>query len=200
MTKKTKKSDGGGLLDSADKSFFKVEDTLNLIGGMVILGALFLGVLHVALRFFFNSHVEGYVDIMEQLMIVFSFFGLAYCQRTNGHIRMDLIVNKLKGRTLWSVELITTVLATIVIAALTIGAYKHFERSFLRGDSTPDIEIALWYAKFAAFAGLAVLLVRFILQTFSYGRLVLKPHSKPIGTPEKLFDEINDGQSSQNIK
>ena len=40
--------------------------------------------------------------------------GLAFTQRDGGHIRMDIVIGKLRGRALWFAELLTSV-ATLVI-------------------------------------------------------------------------------------
>ena len=178
------------LLYRSDQSYFKFENILNLIGGLFILGTVLLGGAQVALRFFFNSQVDGYVDIVEQLMVVFAFAGIAFCQRTNGHIRMEILLNKMHGRFLWWVEFITTSLTSIILLVFVIGAYKHFERSFVRGDSTPDIEIDLWYSKLFVVLALVTLLLRYILQTFAYGRLVANPDSETVAVPETLTDEV----------
>jgi C4-dicarboxylate transporter DctQ subunit len=49
-------------------------------------------------------------------MILFAFFGLAYCQREGGHIRMDIVVMRLKGRLLWAFEFLSILFMLIVVA------------------------------------------------------------------------------------
>ena len=52
-----------------------------------------------------NFPVPGYVDIIEFVMTVFAFISIAYTQRLGGHVRMEIILKRLRGRALWIVEL-----------------------------------------------------------------------------------------------
>ena len=40
-------------------------------------------------------------------MPLIAFIGVSYVQREGGHIRMDILISRLKGRALWSAELLT---------------------------------------------------------------------------------------------
>ncbi len=196
MHNQSKNTSKNGLLFTTDSILFKMEHYLNLLGGIAIFGALLLGVLHVSLRFFLNTQVSGYVDWMEQFMVVFGFLGLAYAQRTDGHIRMDIVVKKMKGRLLYGVECISTIFALTLMFVLTIGAYKHFERSFVRGDSTLDIEIQLWYAKILVVISFVFIFLRLLVQTIAFARLFFHPEAPPIGIPKRLSDDITSSETS----
>jgi TRAP-type C4-dicarboxylate transport system permease small subunit len=41
---------------------------------------------------YFPYQSSGYIDRVEQAMVFFAFFGLAFTQREGGHIRMDIAV------------------------------------------------------------------------------------------------------------
>lgn len=170
----------------------RAENLFNLIGGFIILAMVLMGGFQVLSRLFFNISVRGYIDIVEQMMIGFSFFGLAYCQRTDGHIRMDLVIKKVHGRTHWIMELITASLAGICLLLINIGAYKHFYRSFTNGDSSTDISIPLWYTKGFVAIMLVSVVIRLLIESWGYARLAINPTATPIATPAPESDDVHD--------
>ncbi len=171
-------------------TYGKAENMLNLIGGFVILAMVLMGGLQVLTRLFFNISVRGYIDIVEQMMVGFTFLGLAYCQRTDGHIRMDLVIHKTQGRLRYGMEMITTGFAAVCVVFISIGAYKHFYRSFTNGDSSTDIGLPLWYAKGFVAIMLITLGIRLFIQTAAYARLLHNPQVPPVALPAPETDEI----------
>ena len=96
------------LLGAADEGFFKFESALNLIAALVILAVMFIGVFQVFGRKLINLPVPGYVDVIEFVMTVFAFISIAYTQRLGGHVRMEIIIKRFRGRALWIVEFLGT--------------------------------------------------------------------------------------------
>lgn len=117
-------------LSRIDQIFHRAESSLALLSGLAILSLIFLAVFSVGGRNFFNAPLPGYVDWIEQIMPLIAFLGISYTQRNGGHIRMDMLVGQLKGRWLWSVELLTTLLILLLMALLVWGSWSHFGRSF----------------------------------------------------------------------
>ena len=91
-----------------DAVYFKAESFFNFLSGLAIFGVMLLGVIQVVGRSAFNVPVRGYVDIVEVAITIFAFLGLAYCQKLNGHVRMEIIIGRFKGRALWLTEIFGT--------------------------------------------------------------------------------------------
>ena len=144
------------VLSRLDQQLLKAERVLALCSGLAVFGLMVLAVVSVSGRNFFNAPVPGYVDYIEQAMPLIAFMGVAYTQRDGGHIRMDMLVGALKGRLLYAVELITTLLILILMVLLVWGTWAHFQRSFDFGspmwsrDSSMDIALPIWPAKLLA--------------------------------------------------
>lgn len=171
------------LLSRIDRWVFKLESALTLIAGVTILLLVFLAVVNVLGRWMFNLPVRGYIDWVEQLMAVFAFLGIAYCQRLGGHIRMDLLVGSLKGRAQWLSEFITVLMMLLVTLILTYGTYLHFWRSFSNGDSSIDIGLPTWPAKLVVPVALALLSLRLLLQLWGYARAFILNLNEPVAVP-----------------
>lgn len=172
-----------------DRALLRVESVLNLLGGVTILLLVLMAVWHVVGRKLFNAPVYGYVDWIQQFMVVFAFFGLSYCQREGGHIRMDIVVMRLKGRALWFAEWLSTLFMLILMVALVYGAWMHFDRSFdmarplFSRDSSMDIALPLWPAKLIVPVSLGLLAARLAIQLVVYTRALITGEERPAGVP-----------------
>ncbi|EGG95503.1 TRAP-type C4-dicarboxylate transport system, small permease component [gamma proteobacterium IMCC1989] len=161
---------------------------MNLIGGAVIFAVVLLAVANILGRKLFDLPVDGYIDWTEQSMAFFAFMGIAYCQRQGGHIRMDIFVGKLRGRMLWSFELISTFIMFVMTLLLTYGSYVHFLRAWTNGDSSFDIELPTWPAKLIVPVALSLLSLRLALQLWAYTRAIIENNDNPVGVP--LIEDV----------
>ncbi|OMH33994.1 TRAP transporter small permease subunit [Motiliproteus sp. MSK22-1] len=170
-------------LSRLDRLFFRLESFLALLGGITIFLLVLLAVVNVLGRWLFNLPVSGYIDWVEQAMAVFAFFGIAYCQRLGGHIRMDIVIGSLKGRALWISEFTSTLIMLLLTSVLVYGSYLHFLRAFNNGDSSIDIGLPVWPAKLVVPIALLILAIRLILQLWGYIRAIKNNAAKPIAVP-----------------
>ena len=191
------------LLGAADEGFFKFESALNLIAALVILAVMFIGVFQVFGRKLLNLPVPGYVDVVEFVMTVFAFISIAYTQRLGGHVRMEIIIKRFRGRALWVVEFLGTLTVIGIVAILAWFGYEHFLRAWNIGDSTIDIEIPLWPSKLLVPIAFAILLVRLFIQLLGFLRLSVDPDTEPVGIPlietvdEQAQHEIETGLAGE---
>jgi TRAP-type C4-dicarboxylate transport system permease small subunit len=178
-------------LARADRWLSRVEDVLDLIAAFFIVFLMFFAVAQVISRKLFNYPLWGYVDIVEIVMVAFAFLGIAYCQRLGGHIRMELVVRRLRGRALWIFEIVGIVVGLAIILVLLWYGFTHFLRAFQLGDSTIDREIILWPAKLVIPIAFSVLTVRLVIQLLAYTRLAIHPDAEPVAIPViEKFEEM----------
>ena len=170
-------------LARADCWLARVENRLNLLAGLLIFALMLLGVAQIALRTVFRAPIFGYIDLVEVSMVGFAVLAISFVQRAGGHVRMELLVARLRGRALWVAEAVGTALAIFIVAVLIPYSYRHFERALRFGDSTIDIEIPTWPAKLVVPVALSILLLRLGLQMAGYIRLAIHPHREPVAVP-----------------
>jgi TRAP-type C4-dicarboxylate transport system permease small subunit len=172
-----------------DRGLLKLERQLALISGLAVFSLMFLAVYSVGGRKFFNAPLAGYVDWIEQIMPLIAFMGIAYTQRDGGHIRMDILIGRLKGRALWAAECVSIILMLVLMVALVWGSWAHFQRSFdfsaplWSRDSSIDIGIPIWPAKLLAPVAFSVLCLRLLLQLWGYGRALVLGLDSPVAVP-----------------
>ncbi len=170
-------------LSWADRTLFKLETAFVFIGGLAILGLIFLATANSLGRWIFNKPVMGYVDIIEQAIVFFAILGISYAQRIGGHIRMDMLIGKLRGQWLWIAEAFTVLCMFLLTLAITYGSYLHFLRAYQIGDSSLDIELPTWPAKLVVPIALSVLSLRLLLQFFAYVRAIKERATNPVAVP-----------------
>lgn len=170
-------------LSLADRIYFKLESFLNLLGGIIIILLVLFATVNVLGRWLLDLPISGYIDWVEQSMAFMAFLGIAYTQREGGHIRMDMLVSRLHGRRLWLVELISAIMMLLVTLALIYGSYLHFWRAYSLGDSSLDIDLPTWPAKFVVPFALTVLALRLLLQIWGYIRAAIEDTDQPVAVP-----------------
>ena len=173
----------GRALQRADRLLGAIENALNLAAGALVFALMLFGVAQILLRTVFRAPILGYIDVVEVSMVGFAVLSIAFVQRVGGHVRMELLISRCKGRVLWLLEAAGTAAAAFIVAVLIPHAYRHFERAFEFGDSTIDIELATWPAKLVVPAALALLLLRLVLQLAGYMRLFVRPDLEPVAVP-----------------
>ena len=165
-------------LGRLDRMLLRLERFLALSGGVAVFALMILAVVSVGGRNFANAPLPGYVDWIEQAMPLIAFMGVALVMREGGHIRMDILVGRLRGRALYAAELIAALAVLALMALLVWGAWAHFLRSFdfaaplWSRDSSMDIALPLWPAKLLAPVAFSVLCLRLSLQVWAYGRAI----------------------------
>ncbi|MEK9751852.1 MAG: TRAP transporter small permease [Rhodospirillaceae bacterium] len=186
------------LLSRLDQKLTKLEDAMSFVAAMVILLLMIAGTVNGIGRKFFHFNIWGYTDLVQLFMVAFSFLAISGMQRVGGHIRMELVVRQLKGRTLWIAEFIGVLVALFVIGVLLYYSSTALERAIVLGDSTIDRELPTWPSKLWVPFSFAVLIGRLLLQSWGYLRLIKTPDATPIAVPlmhseaEMAEKEIHD--------
>ena len=175
-----------------------VDNAFNMFAALAIFGLMLLGVCQIALRTIFNSPIVGYIDMVELSMASLAFMGAAYCQRLGAHIRMELLIGKLRGRALWTAEAVGTVIALFIIGVLIWYGWNHFSRAYVIGDTTIDAEFPVWPSKLLVPIAFSLWFARLSLQLVGSIRLIIYPDAAPIAVvnmkdvAQQARDEIHE--------
>ena len=176
-------------LSRLDRGLLKLETVFAFLSGLGAFALMMLAVVSVGGRNLFNEPLRGYVDWIETAMPLIAILGISYVQRQGGHIRMDIVVGKLRGRALWAAEWLTTFGILVLIVALVWGSWAHFDRSFdmtrpmWSRDSTIDIGLPLWPAKLIVPVAFTVMSLRLLLQLWGYTRALVMGLEHPVAVP-----------------
>jgi TRAP-type C4-dicarboxylate transport system permease small subunit len=172
-----------------DRSYGKFEAALNFIAGVSIFLLMLIGVGQIAGRQILGLPIYGYIDYIEEASAIFAFLGIAYCQRTGTHIRMELVLGLLPRRLMWAFEAFAIVVALVIMGLLIWASWFDFLRAWQLGDSTMDIRLPTWPGKLLVPLAFSTLWLRLLLQLWGYLRLAADPSAKPEGVPVVLTTE-----------
>jgi TRAP-type C4-dicarboxylate transport system permease small subunit len=163
-----------------------VEDFANLMAAVAIFLLMVLGCAQIFMRTALNAPISGYIDMVELSMASMAFLGAAYCQRLGAHIRMEILVGRLRGRWLWSAEIFGTAVAMFIIGVLIWYGWGHFMRSIQLGDTTIDAEFPVWPSKLLVPVAFSIWFVPLSIQMAGANRMFIDPTREPIGIAKIL--------------
>lgn len=174
---------GGRFIDRLDAILHPVERFFAFISALCIFALMGIGVAQIVGRRVFNAPILGYIDAVEMSISIFAFLAIAYCERLNGHVRMELVVGKLRGRLLWGTEIAAHLIALFVVAVLIYFGWTHAMRAYEYGDSTIDVQIPWWPSKMLVAFAFALLWLRLWVNLLGYARLFANPEAAPVAVP-----------------
>jgi C4-dicarboxylate transporter, DctQ subunit len=166
-----------------DRGYFMIEKSMNYIAAAFLFSLMLLACAEVFMRKVFNSPIHGQADLVEIMIPTMGFFGLAYCQRLAGHVRMELLIHKLKGRALWLAEFTSNFATIIIVVIMIYGTWTNFLNAYEIGDTSMDAQIPVWPPKLIITLGFCLLLGRCLIAFCGYIRLIRHPDAEPIGVP-----------------
>jgi len=117
----------------------------------------------VVARYVFKP-TPGHVELVRLIMPVIAFLGISYAQSYNGHIRVELLLLKLKGRVYHSLESFYLALSLVVFMFLAIFTLDNALFALEMGDVTPMYNFPTWGTRLFIFIGSAVMCLRLIIQ------------------------------------
>jgi C4-dicarboxylate transporter DctQ subunit len=108
----------GGALARLNKGFTPLEDAANLLAAFVIMALMVLGAPQIVLRTIFNNPIDGNTDLVELSTASMAFLCMSDPQRLGSHIRMELSIGRLPGRSFWALDALGAALALVIISVL----------------------------------------------------------------------------------
>jgi len=147
-----------------DRYSAKIETVLNIIGVIFIIFLMALTAGEIFGRYAFNRPIPGYVEDVELMMAAIVFLGIGYTQRVGAHIRMDMIINRFKGRTYHLTEALSASLGLLAYAIICIASFLATIDAFQMGDVTEYLYTPTWPSKLCVPLGSFFLCIRFFIQ------------------------------------
>lgn len=170
-------SERSSLLDYTDRGFGAAERWLGYLGMIFLIGLMAMVVVEVVVRYSSNflikagmdigiRPIQGYIDIMEMMMVLLVFLTLAYCQREGGHIRMEMFMTRVLrgGRRYHLAEFFHLLISLVGFGIIALFAVVETLHAREVGDSTMTIYLPTWPVRLLAATGAIFLCLRFILQ------------------------------------
>ncbi|MES0825157.1 TRAP transporter small permease subunit [Ruegeria sp. SCP11] len=173
---------GDGVLLKCSHAYSHLEDFLNVVAALTIFAVMLATTGQIFARLA-GYPVPGFLEVSEQAIAVFAFLGAAYAQRHDAHIRMEILVGSLRGRSRWLVEALATLVGMIVMVILVRYSWDFFLSAWKTGDTTYDYGIPTWPSKLLVPFAFSVWFVRLALEFIGFLRLAIWPNAEPVAVP-----------------
>lgn len=161
-----------------DKIFSNPVKLMLAIGSCAIFAIMALMTVDVIGRYFFKHPIVGSDEIVGVLLICLAACGFSYTQRLKQHIRVDLLTSHLPVKARLALDLITNLIALLVVFGITWQMFVAARRYLLhlQGGSPVSVTLGIpWYpfiiilgAGFAIFG--LILLADFIAGILKVGK------------------------------
>ncbi|MBI2831912.1 MAG: TRAP transporter small permease [Chloroflexi bacterium] len=117
-----------GLVDTLINSSAFLAALLIVITGLGILA-------EIIMRFFFRRPIKGITELSEYSLLFITFLAAAWVLKRDGHVAVDLLLNRLKPRTRLLVNLVTSIASSVICLVLvwfgTKSVIYFFESGYL---------------------------------------------------------------------
>jgi C4-dicarboxylate transporter DctQ subunit len=156
------------------KIFDQCLDFLSSLAGAILIFIMLSVCLEVIMRYFFNRPLIWVTEVTECLLLYITFLGTAWLLREDGHVTVDIVLNRLRPRVAAFLGVVNSVIGSLVALVLTwYGALVMWDK-FQRNVYTPSImEIPIAAIIVIIPVGSVMLLTQFILRTTKFIRIFL---------------------------
>jgi TRAP-type C4-dicarboxylate transport system permease small subunit len=166
-------------------------DGLYLFAGYLaglFLIAIFLLMLALSFGREVGVNVPAGDDFAAWCMAALAFLGLAYTFKAGEIIRVGLVVDRLRGRTRWAVELVCLAIGTLLIGFFAWHAVRMTWDSWRFNDMAQGVlAVPLWIPQLGYSVGLTVLAIAFLDELVHVAQGNTARYEKPPpATPEEI--------------
>ena len=106
-----------------------LSDLAGAVSAVMLCASLLMVILEVTLRSFFSKTIYITDEYTGYLMVGITFFGLSYCLKEKGHIRMTVLHRFLKDKKRAYLELFTFVIGFCLMAIVAYTTFLFFWES-----------------------------------------------------------------------
>jgi TRAP-type C4-dicarboxylate transport system permease small subunit len=148
------------------------DGTINLLADLasVLIILMMLGIsTDVAMRYFFVRPISWMVEIAEHSLLFVTFLGAAWVLKGEGHVKMDIVLNRLKPGTQALLNMITSILGAIICLFLVwYGAQVTWEYFQIGYVIFAVLSIPSAYIIIIIPVGSFLLFIQFLRRSYGY--------------------------------
>jgi TRAP-type mannitol/chloroaromatic compound transport system permease small subunit len=137
---------------------------ISLLAGTALFLLMFLVCANSLSRKLLNMPIHGTLEITEVVMPVIILLPLAYTQHRDGHIRVELLTNRLHPRAVQMLGVVTLLIAAVLFAIFAYASFNFAMRAWSVGETSwGALPLPIWPSKFVVSLGAGLLSLHFLL-------------------------------------
>lgn len=134
-----------------ERIFTSIERVLAVLAGIALFIMMILTFVDVIGRYGFNKSIFGSSEMIEVLMVVVIFAGVAFVTASDKHIKVDIFAPVIEGYAPNVQRWIVHIFSLVIFAGLTYELGRHMLDSLLSGKRTAVLDFPQWVMPGAAF-------------------------------------------------
>jgi TRAP-type C4-dicarboxylate transport system permease small subunit len=125
------------------------------LASVALVVLMMVTVIDVLLRYLFNAPIRGSYDIVECMLLIFVFHGMAAAFFGRRNITIDIVDSFIAARTVTILIRVADVLSVVVLLLICWAMLNPAMQIYQYGDVKLDSRIPIYWMWIAAFLGLA---------------------------------------------
>jgi len=130
---------------------------INIFGSIILLGMMFITMVDVILRYLLNYPIPGAYELVQLMLVLVVFFGLAYTATQKGHIVVEILFLVLPKTVQAIIAIMTSILGIGIFIVAVVSVVQlinvHVDSHAVSGV----LEIPLYPISIAVAFGIALL-------------------------------------------
>lgn len=155
------------MLHNLSKGLDAAENFFAAIGGILLLGGMFIVVLEVLSTYFFNYSLLWVNEISEYILLYIPFLGGAWLLRLNGHVKVDILEQFFPQRLQKFLDIVICLIGILISAILIWYGWLNTIDNYTRGvNSLTLLEIPQVYVVMIIPIGSILLFLEFVRKLY----------------------------------
>lgn len=146
-----------------------VENALSGVSAILLSFMMIVTTVDVVLRYVFGSPLPGIFSLCQMVMVGVVYFAVAFVQQQKGHVRVDVVIDRLAGNPRAVMEIATLLVALAAFGMMFWKTGQYAWRSWVTQDFEMGlVEYPFWPARTAIFLGVGILCLRLVTDIGHY--------------------------------
>lgn len=149
--------------------FDRINTVMVVISAIMLLALTFIVGTDITLRYLFNRPLGWVKEVSEYILVGLGFLVAAWILKDDAHVKMDLLLNSVRPRTQAMMNIITSIISTIIVLIITWFSLRviiDFYRTKLVAPSV--LEPPKWILLTPICVGCFLLTMQFIRRTCAF--------------------------------
>ena len=151
----------------AEKKLYPLVKFIDYFSWITLFAMMAITITDVFLRKFTNTSILGTVELTEFMMVIVVFCSIAQCEVDDGHIRVELIMDKFGPRFRAYADIFTQTLCSVLFALMSLSIYHHAINMQSSGEVTMDLGLPMYPFVYIALFGCIVMTLVLLSKTIS---------------------------------
>ena len=151
-------------------------DSLAVFTQVLVVLVMLVVCADVFLRYFFNSPVFWVLESTQFALVFITFLGTAWVLKNDGHVRMDIMLNRLSQRTQDRINIVTSILCAVACLVVTWYGVKvwwdYYQINYIYAGS---LKIPAYFLVAVIPIGSLLLFIQFLRKAYGHPEKVKAP-------------------------